>query len=98
MRQHLSPRRALTGAAIALVAGAVPALPSTGMGGAAAVQDDVLTTASIAEIPQRLQLVRSTQAKVARFDTSSFVANGPQPANLADPNDPPTTGRASTRC
>ena len=44
-----SPRRALTGAAIALVAAAL-APPST-VSGVAAVQDDVLTTASIAEIP-----------------------------------------------
>jgi Glycosyl hydrolases family 39 len=89
LRQHLSPRRALTGAAIAVAAGAALAVPSTGMGGVAAVQDDVLTTASIAEIPQRLQLVRNTQVKVARFDILwSFVASGPQPANPADPNDP----------
>ncbi len=89
MRQPLSPRRFLTGAAIAVAAGAALALPSTGMGGVAAVQDDVLTTASIAEIPQRLQLVRNTQAKVARFDILwSFVASGRQPANPADPNDP----------
>jgi hypothetical protein len=83
-----STRRALTGAAIAAAAGAALALPSTGMGGVAAIQDDILTTATSAEIPQRLTLVRNTQAKVARFDILwSFVATR-QPVNPADPADP----------
>ena len=83
-----STRRALTGAAIAAAAGAALALPSTGMGGVAAIQDDILTTATSAEIPQRLTLVRDTQTKVARFDILwSFVATR-QPVNPADPADP----------
>ena len=88
MRKPLSTRRALTGAAIAAAAGAALALPSTGMGGVAAIQDDVLTTASITEIPQRLQLVKNTQAKVARFDILwSFVATR-EPVDPTNPNDP----------
>jgi Glycosyl hydrolases family 39 len=88
LRQPLSPRRALTGAAVALAAGAALAVPSTGMGGVAAIQDDVLTTASITQIPQRLQMVKATKAKVARFDILwSFVA-ATQPNNPTDPNDP----------
>ena len=88
MRQPISTRRALTGAAIAVAAGAALAVPSTGMGGVAAIQDDVLTTASISEIPDRLELVKGTRAKVARFDILwSFVAPTP-PANSTDPNDP----------
>lgn len=88
MKKPLSPRHALTGAAIAVAAGAALALPSTGMGGVAAIQDDVLTTASITEIPQRLQLVRNTRAKVARFDILwSLVANR-QPADATNPDDP----------
>jgi polysaccharide biosynthesis protein PslG len=83
-----STRRALTGAAIAAAAGGALALPSTGMGGVAAIQDDILTTATSAEIPQRLTLVRNTQTKVARFDILwSFVATR-QPVNPADPADP----------
>ena len=88
MSKPLSPRRALTGAAIAVAAGAALALPSTGMGGVAAIQDDILTTASITEIPERLQFVKDTRAKVARFDILwSFVAPTP-PAKPTDPNDP----------
>lgn len=88
MSKPLSPRRALTGAAIAVAAGAALALPSTGMGGVAAIQDDVLATASITEIPERLELVKSTRAKVARFDILwSLVAPTP-PAKPTDPNDP----------
>jgi polysaccharide biosynthesis protein PslG len=88
VRKPISTRRALTGAAIAAASGAALALPSTGMGGVAAIQDDILTTAPAAEIPQRLTLVRDTRAKVARFDLLwSFVATR-QPVNPADPADP----------
>lgn len=89
MTRALSTRRALTGAALAAAAAGALALPSTGMGGAAAIQDDALTTTPPgAAIDARLALVRSTKAKVARFDILwSFVATR-QPANAADPNDP----------
>ena len=88
MKKPISTRRALAGAAIAAAAGAALALPSTGMGGVAAIQDDVLTTAPITEIPQRLQLVKNTQAKVARFDILwSFVATR-EPVDPTNPNDP----------
>jgi polysaccharide biosynthesis protein PslG len=88
LRQLLSTSRALTGAAIAVAAGAALALPSSGMGGVAAIQDDVLTTASIAQIPQRLQLVKDTRTKVARFDILwSFVATR-QPTDAKNPDDP----------
>lgn len=88
MKMPLSTRRALTGAAIAAAAGAALALPSTGMGGVAAIQDDVLTTAPVTEIPQRLTLVKNTKAKVARFDILwSFVAPT-QPVDPTNPEDP----------
>jgi hypothetical protein len=89
VKKPLSTRRALTGAALAAVAGAALALPSTGLAGAAAIQDDVLTTAQPgAQIDQRLDMVRKTKAKIARFDILwSFVAIR-QPANPTDPNDP----------
>jgi hypothetical protein len=81
-------RQALTGAAVAAAAGAALALPSTGMGGVAAIQDDVLTTASITEIPQRLQLVRNTRAKVARFDILWSFVTTRQPVDPTNPDDP----------
>ncbi len=88
MRKPLSTRRVLAGTAVAVAAGAALALPSTGVGGVAAIQDDVLTTASITEIPKRLQLVKDTQAKVARFDILwSFVATR-QPVDPTNPQDP----------
>jgi hypothetical protein len=77
----------VTGAAIA-AAGAALALPATGVGGVAAIQDDVLTTAPSTEIPSRLQLVKQSKAKVTRFDILwSFVAPL-RPANPGDPADP----------
>src|SRR5262245_1103624 len=58
------------------------------MGGVAAIQDDILTTAPSTEIPQRLELVRNTQTRVARFDILwSYVATR-QPVDPADPADP----------
>ena len=78
----------MTGAALALAAGVALALPATGMGGIAAVQDDVLTIAPASQIQSRIDLVKATNAKVSRFDVLwSFVAPT-QPANPTDPADP----------
>jgi hypothetical protein len=86
-RQAITRRRALSGLAMATVAGAL-AVPSTGMAGIAAIQDDVLTTAPLDQIPTRIQLVKQTRAKVTRIDILwSKVAPTP-PANPTDPNDP----------
>jgi Glycosyl hydrolases family 39 len=83
-----APRRTVTGAALALAAGVALALPATGMGGIAAVQDDVLTIAPASQIQSRIDLVKSTNAKVSRFDILwSFVAPT-QPTNPTDPADP----------
>ena len=88
MRKPLSTRRVLAGTAVAVAAGAALALPSTGLGGVAAIQDDVLTTAAANQVPQRLQLVANTRAKVARFDILwSFVATR-QPVNPSGPGGP----------
>ena len=77
----------MTGLALATVAGAL-ALPSTGLAGVAAVQDDVLTIAPLDQIPTRIEMVKQTKAKVARIDILwSKVAPTP-PANPIDPNDP----------
>ena len=58
------------------------------MGGVAAIQDDVLTTAPITEIPARCSSSRNTQTKVARFDILwSFVATR-QPVDPTNPEDP----------
>ena len=87
-RQAMTPRRTMTGIAIATVASAALALPATGLGGVAAVQDDVLATAPLSEIPSRIDLVKQTKAKVTRIDILwSFVAPT-QPANPANPADP----------
>lgn len=87
-RKALTPRRTLTGLAVAAAVGAALTVPSTGVAGVAAVQDDVLTTAPLAEIPARVAAVKATRAKVTRIDILwSFVAPT-RPANPADPNDP----------
>lgn len=81
-------RRGLAGLAVAIAAGAALAIPATGVGGVAAVQDDVLATAPLAEIPARIQAVKATRAKVTRVDILwSFVAPT-RPARPANPNDP----------
>ena len=85
--QSITRRRALTGLALATVAGAL-ALPFTGLAGVAAIQDDVLTTAPLDQIPTRIEMVKQTKAKVTRIDILwSKVAPTP-PANPTDPNDP----------
>ena len=82
-----TPRRTLTGIAIAAAAAAALAVPATGVAGVAALQDDVLATAPLAQIPTRIELVKATKAKVTRVDILwSLVAPTP-PANAGDPND-----------
>ena len=80
-------RRTLGALAAATAVGAL-AVPATGVAGVAALQDDVLTTAPLASIPTRIDMVKQTKAKVTRIDILwSLVAPTP-PANAADPNDP----------
>jgi len=84
--QAITRRRLVTAAALA--AGAALALPATGLGGVAAIQDDVLTTVPSSGIEERLDLVEKTKAKVSRFDVLwSFVAPT-KPANAGNPADP----------
>ncbi len=82
-RQVKTPRRTLTGLAIATAASAALALPATGVGGVAALQDDVLATASLSQIPTRLELVKETNAKVARV-RHPLVAGGADAAGEPD--------------
>ena len=87
-RQAITPRRTITGLAIAGAAAAALVLPSTGMGAVAALQDDVLAIAPLPQIPTRIALVKQTKAKVARVNILwNFVAPR-EPANPTDPNDP----------
>ena len=87
-RKAITPRRTLTGLAIAGAAAAALAVPSTGVGAVAALQDDVLAIAPLNEIPTRVEMVKQTKAKVTRVDILwNFVAPT-RPANPTDPNDP----------
>jgi hypothetical protein len=81
-------RRARRGLAVALVAGAALAIPATGQAGVAAVQDDVLATAPLADIPARVEAVKATRAKVTRVDVLWSLVAPTQPAAPTDPNDP----------
>ncbi|MGD9695274.1 MAG: cellulase family glycosylhydrolase [Thermoleophilia bacterium] len=81
-------RRIATGAAVAVSVGAALALPASGVGAVAAIQDDVLTAGPAENIPQRLDLVKATKAKVARFDILWSLVAKTRPANPTDPNDP----------
>ena len=75
--QVMTPRRTLTALAIATAAAAL-AVPATGVAGVAALQDDVLATAPLAQIPTRIALVKETKAKVTRVDILwSLVAPTP---------------------
>lgn len=84
----LTPRRTLTGLAVAVALGAALTVPSTGVAGVAAVQDDILTTAPLAEIPARVEAVRASRAKVTRVDILWSLVAPTRPANPADPADP----------
>jgi hypothetical protein len=87
-RKAITPRRTLTGLAIAGAAAAALAVPSTGVGAVAALQDDVLAIAPLNDIPTRVEMVKQTKAKVTRVDILwNFVAPT-RPANPTDPNDP----------
>ncbi len=87
-RKAITPRRTLTGLAIAGAAAAALAVPSTGVGAVAALQDDVLAIAPLNDIPTRVEMVKQTRTKVTRVDILwNFVAPT-RPANPTDPNDP----------
>ncbi|WP_217922041.1 GH39 family glycosyl hydrolase [Miltoncostaea oceani] len=86
--QAFAPRRALIGLAATAAVGAALAIPATGVAGVAAVQDDVLTTAPLAEIPARVEAVKQTRAKVTRIDVLWSAVAPTRPANPTDPNDP----------
>ena len=81
-------RRTLTGIAIATAAAAALGVPATGVGAVAAVQDDVLATAPLSQIPERLQLVKQAKAKVTRVDILWQLVAPTKPANPRNPNDP----------
>jgi len=80
-------RRTLTGIALATASAAALAVPATGVAGVAALQDDVLATAPLAQIPTRIDMVKQTKAKVARIDILWQLVAPTQPANPTDPND-----------
>ena len=87
-RKAITPRRTLTGLAIAAPPRRPSRCPSTGVAGVAALQDDVLAIAPLDDIPTRVEMVKQTKAKVTRVDILwSFVAPT-RPANPTDPNDP----------
>jgi hypothetical protein len=81
-------RRALTGLAVGVALGAALAIPATGAGGVPAVQDDVLATAPLDQIPARVQAVKATRAKVTRVDILWSLVAPTQPARPLDPDDP----------
>ena len=83
-------RRRWAGPAIAAAAvGAVCALPATGVAGVPAVQDDQMTIAApISEVPARINAVKATKAKVARFDILWSEVARTKPAKPTDPDDP----------
>ena len=81
-------RRVALGAALA-AAGALVALPSSGLAGVPAIQDDHLTSsAPLDQIPARLQLVKATGAKVARYDIFWSQVAPTKPKKPTNPNDP----------
>ncbi len=86
--QVKTPRRRLTGIALATTAAAALAVPATGVGAVAALQDDVLATAPLSQIPERLQMVKQTKAKVTRVDILWQLVAPTKPVNPRNPNDP----------
>ncbi|WP_217914820.1 GH39 family glycosyl hydrolase [Miltoncostaea marina] len=83
-----TPRRTILGLAIAGAASAALVVPATGVAGVAAVQDDVLAVAPLAQIPERVEMVKQTRAKVTRVDILWHLVAPTAPATPRDPADP----------
>lgn len=81
-------RRGAVGLGVAAAIGAGLALPATGAGAVAAVQDDILTTAQVDQVPARVALLQQTGAKVTRFDVLWSTVAPTRPANPRNPADP----------
>jgi hypothetical protein len=64
------------------------ALPATGMGAIAAIQDDQFPVVPLNQIEQRAALVASSGARVARVDLIWSDIAPTKPANPTDPADP----------
>lgn len=73
---------------VAAAACSLAAIPASGMGAVAAVQDDRLAAATLTEIPGRLDLAKETGARVARVDLFWSDIALSRPASPTDPNDP----------
>jgi hypothetical protein len=81
-------RRGAVGLGVAAAIGAGLVLPATGAGAVAAVQDDILTTAQVDQVPARVALLKQTRAKVTRFDVLWSTVAPTQPASPRNPADP----------
>lgn len=81
-------RRGAVGLGVAAAVGAGLALPATGAGAVAAVQDDILTTAQVDQVAGRVALLQQTRAKVTRFDVLWSTVAPTQPADPRNPADP----------
>src|SRR5688572_7465682 len=66
----------------------VLALPATGLGAVAAVQDDVLATAGLERVEERLNLVKASGAKVTRVDIFWSTVAPTKPSQPSNPSDP----------
>lgn len=89
MKAARSGRRWAGPCAVAATVGAVLAIPATGLAGVPAVQDDQMTIAApIDQVQKRVNMVKATKAKVARFDILWSYVAPTEPANPRNPNDP----------
>jgi hypothetical protein len=71
------------------MAGTMLAIPATGLAGVPAIQDDQMTIAApIEAVPDRVQKVIDTKAKVARFDILWSEVAPTRPRTPMNPNDP----------
>lgn len=89
MKAATTGRRWAAPCAVAAIAGAMLAIPATGVAGVPAVQDDQMTIAApIEAVPDRVKAVIATRAKVARFDILWSEVAPTRPRRPANPNDP----------
>jgi hypothetical protein len=70
------------------VAGLALGAPASGLGAVAAVQDDSLTVAPIADVTNRLDLVAASGARVARVDLFWSDIAPTKPVSASNPFDP----------
>jgi hypothetical protein len=82
-----NPMRFATPLALGCLAAGLVTAPAAA-GAALGVQDDRLTSGPLSEVPDRIDVIDRTEAKVTRLDVLWSLVAPTRPANPTDPDDP----------